>query len=183
MPSSQILQCKKKAKNAAPVAPAGYMAVHIGEPQWCKHLVQKPPFFAPDMVQIVVQKLWFLHKMVQKHGAVCASFCTTFCTILDCKQSFRTILGGSRVRGQRPLSFDSPKPPHFNPLVLRGLCPLRIVWGAFWDRGCFLDRLMGRVGRRNTETRLALLEQCEVPDLPEAPKPRKIKSSSKVTKK
>ena len=82
--------------------------------------------------------------MVQKHGANCTSFCTTLCTVLGCKHSFCTILGGSRVRGQRPLSFDPPKPPHFNPLILRGLCPLRIVWGAFWDRGCFSDRLMGR---------------------------------------
>ena len=52
-----------------------------GAQQWCKYFVQKPPFFAPDMVQIVVQNL-----------------------------GFRTILGGLRVRGQNPLSFDTPKP-------------------------------------------------------------------------
>ena len=120
-----------------------FLGHHNGANTWCKN----HPFLHQTWCKLWCKNLGFCTKMVQKHGAICTSFCTTFCTILGCKQSFCTIFGGSRVRGQRPLSFDPPKPPHFNPLILRGLCPLRIVWGAFWDRGCFLDRLMGRVGR------------------------------------
>ena len=116
------------------------MYIFSGAPQWCKRLVQNHPF----LHQTWCKNLGFCTKLVQKHGAICTDFCTTFCTILGCKQSFCTIFGGYRVRRQRPLSFDPPKSPHFNPLILRGLCPLKIVWGVFWDRGCFLDRWMGR---------------------------------------
>ena len=74
-----------------------------GAPQWCKN----DTFLHRTWCKLWCKNFGFCTKMVQKQGANCTSFCTTFSTTLGCKHF---LLGGSERGGKTP-SVSTPKNP------------------------------------------------------------------------